>query len=102
METRRVEDLAFLVKDLIETSPSYQGPDAPAALDRYDYERLSPIIVSGKNDLLDGYHRLAGLVAAGVTGEIDVIAIYDESLAGRLAEPGPDQDEALEELEDLL
>jgi hypothetical protein len=51
-------------------------------------------------EIVDGFHRVAGYVASGadMDDEIVVILCDDGDLIGRAAEPGGDQQEALDEI----
>lgn len=53
--------------------------------------------------ILDGFHRVAGYLAHGDDdAQITVIVVDDEGLAAYVSEPGPEQDKAIERINDAL
>jgi hypothetical protein len=76
------EDLrAQIDRELIDEADPLDPDNIPGA-----------IMVATNGDILDGFHRAAGVIRATAPGTlITVLQVLDEDLAARIAEPGPRQ-----------
>lgn len=96
IKTVKLDQLGFFVGDYVDESPDLD----PSACDPL------PVVApaaKGTLDLIDGFHRVAGMVrwcrengVSPETCEINVVLCDDDELAIAAAEPGPRQEEALE------
>lgn len=85
--------------DLLSTDDVTEAP-ALAEGDSY-HPVLVEAMPSGRYDVLDGFHRVAGLRASGAS-LVRVIVVDDVDLAAAVSEPGPEQDAAIEAIYDAV
>ena len=73
-------------RELIEEADPLRASDIPGF-----------IMVDPEGDILDGFHRVAGLVKGGAKGTVRVIRVCDPTLIRQISEPRRGQEDAIEE-----